>query len=64
MINLLGSIITDQSFLDLCIRLKAVETKMDWLTAILGAIAIGMVAVFFQNFFLHRQIKNGGRKNG
>ena len=57
-----STLLTDASFLDLCIRLAKLETKMDWLVGILAAVGLALIGVLLQNNRIHKLLKNGCKK--
>ena len=58
----IASIITDASFLDICVRMARLEEKVGGLYWVIGAIALPIIVGLVQNYFLHKQLKNGNSK--
>ena len=56
---MISAIITDQTFLDVCVRLARMEERINGLFWLMAAIVAPIIISVVQNYFLHKQIKNG-----
>ncbi len=57
----IASIITDVTFLDVCVRLARLEEKVGGIYWAIGLVGIPILVGIIQNYYLHRQLKNGDK---